>query len=133
MVIGGAAADRWGGRKLGLAVSIILFGSATMLAGLVGSIWELYMLWFLVGGFGGVNSENGVSYAVVVEAWRSNQGLLGSAMQGLYPPVGMLLDAVTSILVRNWRPYMIVVGAVSLIASLACIYLIPETKGGWLP
>lgn len=124
-VVIGAAADRWG-RRLGLAASIILFGSATMLAGLVGSTWELYMLWFLVGF--GVNSENGVSYAVVVEAWRSNQGLLGSAMQGLYP-VGMLLDAVTSILIRNWRPYMIVVGAISLIASLACIYLIPETKG----
>ncbi len=123
-IVIGVVADRWG-RRIGLALSISIFGLATLITSLITSIWELYLLWFLVGF--GVNSENGISYAVIVEAWRSNQGLLGGIMQGLYP-VGMLLDAATSFLVRSWRPYMAIIGTVSLIISLLCLLAIPETR-----
>ncbi|KUO90551.1 MAG: MFS transporter [Thermocladium sp.] len=123
-VVIGVVADRWG-RRIGLGLSILIFGLATLITSLITNIWELYLLWFLVGF--GVNSENGISYAVIVEVWRSNQGLLGGIMQGLYP-VGMLLDAATSFLVRSWRPYMAIIGVVSLIGSLSSLLAIPETR-----
>jgi len=62
------------------------------------------MFWFLVGF--GVNAENGITYALVAENWRSGRGLMGGLVQGIYF-VGIVLDAVVSGMIRNWRlvPY----------------------------
>ncbi|WP_148217209.1 MFS transporter [Acidilobus saccharovorans] len=133
--IGGAAggvmigyvADRLG-RRPAIMISSILFGASVLMASFMRALWELYALWFLVGV--GVNSLNGVSYAVVVEVLRSSKGVFGGFMQGLYF-VGFLLDVVTFALVRYWRPYFLTVGAVSLVASLAASLLVPETARRW--
>ena len=53
------------GRRVGLAISIVLFSVFTMLASLASNLLELYVTWFIVGF--GVNSENGITYPVIAE------------------------------------------------------------------
>lgn len=126
-VVMGYVADRLG-RRPAIMISSLLFGASVLVASLTRFLWELYVLWFIVGV--GVNSLNGVSYAVVVEVLRSSKGVFGGLMQGLYF-AGFLLDVVTFALLRYWRPYLLTVGAVSLAASLAASLLVPETARRW--
>ncbi|MFP3315355.1 MAG: MFS transporter [Caldivirga sp.] len=99
----GMVADAYG-RRVGLLFSTLIFSLFTIITGLAGNLWELYMFWFLVGF--GVNAENGITYALVAENWRSGRGLMGGLVQGIYF-VGIVLDAVVSGMIRNWRlvPY----------------------------
>ncbi len=63
-VLLGMVADAYG-RRVGLLLSAAIFSLSTLAAGFAKSLWELYVLWFLVGF--GVNAENGITYAVVTE------------------------------------------------------------------
>jgi MFS family permease len=112
------------GRKPALMLSVIIFSIATIFASQVRSIAELYLCWFVVGF--GANAENGISYALIVELLKGSRGLVGGAVQGLYF-VGMMLDVLTLSVIRYWRTYMAVVGAMSLVVSVAGILMVPET------
>ncbi|MGC8661914.1 MAG: MFS transporter [Nitrososphaeria archaeon] len=128
--LGGAALGRFAdirGRKPALLMSAIIFSVATVLASQSRSVVELYACWLMVGF--GANAENGISYAVIVELLKGSRGVVGGAVQGLYF-VGMMLDVLTLLLIGYWRTYMAVVGAVSLIVSVAGILMIPETAKG---
>ena len=125
-VLLGYMADRLG-RRPALMLAVALFGLAVLAASAINSLWELYVLWFLVGV--GVNSQNGVAYAVLVELLRSAKGSVGGFMQGLYF-IGFFLDELVHVLVPHWRPYFLVVGASSLAVSLALTSQVPETSAG---
>jgi len=121
----GMVADAYG-RHVGLLFSTLIFSLFTIITGLASNLWELYMFWFLVGF--GVNAENGITYALVAENWRSGRGLMGGLVQGIYF-VGIVLDAVVSGIIRNWRLVLVSVGASSLALSLPLVMLVPETVG----
>jgi MFS family permease len=121
----GMVADAYG-RRVGLALSVLIFSLFTLMAGFAGGLLELYVFWFLVGF--GVNAENGITYAVVIENWRSGRGLMGGLLQGIYF-IGIVLDALVSGVIRDWRLVLISIGATSLALSLPLIMLVPETAG----
>lgn len=108
-------------RRGALLISILVFSVATLLVYFAVALWELYVLWFIVGL--GVNGENGVSYTLVAELRLSGRrGTVGGLMQGLYA-VGTLLGALTASLIlprgpSAWRLMFLASGAASL-ASLA--------------
>jgi len=120
----GMVADAYG-RRVGLLLSTAIFSLFTLAAGFAKSLWELYVFWFLVGF--GVNAENGITYAVVTENWRSKRGLMGGVLQGIYF-VGILFDALVSSVIVNWRLVLIHIGITSL-ALLPLILIVPETTG----
>lgn len=122
-VVIGMIADAYG-RRIGLAASIVLFSIATILAGLVNNLWELYVAWFIVGF--GVNSENGITYPIIADNWTRGRGLMGGVVQGLYF-VGLMIDAVVTSLAAQWRLAFIIIGAMSLLFSLPWVLVIPET------
>jgi len=119
----GYLADRYGRRPL-LFASSAIFGAAALMASTATSLWEIYALWFLVGL--GVNSQNGISYPVVVETIRRSTGTVGGAMQSLYF-IGFLLDSLTYMMIPHWRTYLAAVGAISLITSIPATALVGET------
>ncbi|MEM0146456.1 MAG: MFS transporter [Conexivisphaerales archaeon] len=128
--LGGAALGRFAdisGRKPALLLSVIIFSSATVLVSQVRSIDELYVCWLMVGF--GANAENGISYAVIVELLKGSRGVVGGAIQGLYF-VGMMLDVLTLLFIGYWRTYMVAVGTISMILSVAGILIVPETVKG---
>ncbi|MGC8666217.1 MAG: MFS transporter [Conexivisphaera sp.] len=122
-VVMGYLADRYGRRPL-MVASGAIFGAAVLAAAAAGNIWEIYAAWF-VAGFG-VNSQNGISYPVVVETLRRSTGTIGGAMQSLYF-IGFLLDSLTYMYFHWWRTYLVVVGVASLILSVPPAAMIRET------
>lgn len=122
-VVLGMVADAYG-RRIGLLISIIMFSVFTIIASFVSTLWVLYLFWFMVGF--GVNAENGITYAVVIENWRSSRGLMGGFLQGVYF-AGLLLDAIMAELIRDWRLMLLMVGLISLISSLIAVTFVPET------
>ncbi|MDG6927786.1 MAG: MFS transporter [Nitrososphaerota archaeon] len=125
--LGGAILGRFAdisGRKPALLLSAVIFSAATVLASQARSIDELYACWLMVGF--GANAENGISYAVIVELLKGSRGIVGGAIQGLYF-IGMMLDVLTLLFIGYWRTYMLAVGAISLVVSVAGILMIPET------
>jgi MFS family permease len=123
----GILADKFG-RKKSLLLSIFLFSIFTILVYFIKNIYELYILWFLVGI--GVNGENGISYAVVAELEFTHlRGFAGGLMQGLYS-IGSLIGAVSAFLIvpaLGWRYLFLIVGLISLFSFLFWIW-IPEEK-----
>jgi MFS family permease len=121
----GIIADKVG-RKKALLLSIFLYSFPTIGVYFITNIYELYVLWFLVGM--GVNGENGISYAIVAELRFTNlRGFAGGLMQGLYA-IGSLLGAVTSaFIISSWRDIFLFAGGFSLLSFLFWIW-IPEEK-----
>ncbi|MDT7969690.1 MAG: MFS transporter, partial [Vulcanisaeta sp.] len=54
--------------------------------------------------------------------------LMGGVLQGIYF-IGIVLDALVSGVIRDWRLVLISIGATSLTLSLPLIMLVPETAG----
>ncbi len=123
----GILADKFG-RKKSLLISIFIFSIPTIFIYFINSIYELYILWFLVGI--GVNGENGISYAVIAELeFTELRGFAGGLMQGLYS-IGSLIGALSAFLIVpdfGWRFLFLVVGLISLISFLFWKW-IPEEK-----
>lgn len=122
-VLLGYVADRWG-RRTSLIISSLLFSVPILAAAGARALWELYALWFLVGI--GVNSQNGVTYAVLVETLRSSRGSVGGFTQGLYF-IGFLLDVVTHGLAPGPSRFFTYVGLLSLALGLPLSAVVPET------
>ncbi|AWR94131.1 MFS transporter [Acidianus brierleyi] len=123
----GILADKFG-RKKSLFISIFLYSIFTILVFIINNIYELYIIWFLVGV--GVNGENGISYAVIAELQFTNlRGFAGGLMQGLYS-IGSLIGAITAFLIVpsfGWRYLFLIAGLISLLSFLFWIW-IPEEK-----
>ncbi len=122
-VVLGGLADR-AGRRLALLASSALFGLGALLASLANSVLVIWMLWFVIGF--GVNAQNGVSYAVIVELSRGMRGSIGGAMQGLYF-LGLFVDSIIYYYVRYWRLYFAFIGAISLAVSIPLTFFMQET------
>ncbi|MDP8002596.1 MAG: MFS transporter [Caldisphaera sp.] len=119
----GRFADRIGRRSITI-ISTIMFSVSTLLASFSRSIIEIFILWFFVGV--GVNAENGIAYALIIETLGSYTGSFGGLVQGLYF-VGFGLDALTYRFLPYWRSLFLVVGTISLIVGFISSYIIKET------
>lgn len=129
LLIGGLA-DR-AGRRPALMVSSALFGLGVLASSIINNVYELWALWLVVGF--GVNAQNGVSYAVIVELTRGMRGSVGGAVQGLYF-LGLFVDSLIYNYIRYWRLYLASVGIISLALSIPLTYAMEETyRGGGGP
>ena len=125
-VLLGRRADRMG-RKPMMILSVAVFSIGLLLASLIQNIYELYALWFVIGI--GVNSQNGLSYPLLVETIKKSSGFIGSIMQGLYF-IGFLLDIAFSLFFHFWRFYFLSAGLVSLIITIPLSLIMEETSVG---
>ncbi|MCY0850052.1 MFS transporter [Sulfuracidifex metallicus] len=120
----GMIADKIG-RKNALLLSIFFYSFLTIGVYFINNIYELYVLWFLVGM--GVNGENGISYAIIAELRFTNlRGFAGGIMQGLYA-IGSLLGAITAFFISYWGEIFLIAGGISLLSFLFWLW-IPEQK-----
>jgi len=125
--IGGFILGRYAdkvGRKFTTILSIILFSLFLIISSFSNSIIELFISWFFVGF--GVNAENGIAYALIVETLGSYTGSFGGLVQGLYY-VGFGLDVLTFSFIRYWRFLFLTIGIISLIFGIISSVVIKET------
>lgn len=128
-IIIGRSADRIG-RKPMMIISVLIFSISLILASFIRNLYELYVLWFAIGI--GVNSQNGISYPIIVETLRKSTGSIGGVMQGTYF-LGFLLDSVFFSFVHSWEHYFLISGIFSLVLALPATLMIIETKKRTLP
>ncbi|MEM0121125.1 MAG: MFS transporter [Thermoprotei archaeon] len=114
------------GRKPMMLFSVLVFSIALISAAFIKSLYELYIVWFIMGI--GVNSQNGISYPLLVETLQKSTGTIGGAIQGLYF-LGFLLDALFYTLIRAWRAYFLLSGLLSLVLSVPSALVLVETGG----
>lgn len=122
-IIMGYVADREG-RKIVMIISSIIFGIFTFLASFSNSLYMIYAIWFIIGF--GVNSQNGISYPIIVETLKKSSGAIGGTMQSLYF-LGFMLDSVLFSFIHYWRTYFIAAGIISLLFSIPGSVIIKET------
>lgn len=70
-VVLGRQSDRLGRRPM-LMLAVLIFSVSLVAAAFISNIAELYALWFIIGI--GVNSQNGISYPLLVETLRRSTG-----------------------------------------------------------
>ncbi|GGM70987.1 MFS transporter [Thermogymnomonas acidicola] len=121
-VVLGRQSDRLGRRPM-LMLAVLIFSVSLVAAAFISNIAELYALWFIIGI--GVNSQNGISYPLLVETLRRSTGLLGSVMQGLYF-IGFLLDTGFYFVFHYWRTYFLASGIFALVFSLPLAIILVE-------
>ncbi len=122
-VVLGALSD-YKGYKASLSVSIAIYSILVMITPFLKSTAWLSALWFFVGF--GVNAENGITYAFIVDYFRSSRATLGSFIQALYF-IGMFIDSAASIVLRNLYVYFVAIGFASLL-SLILILKLPDVE-----
>ncbi|AFZ71123.1 sugar phosphate permease [Caldisphaera lagunensis DSM 15908] len=122
-VILGKFADKIG-RKMTTIISILIFSISLILASFSNSLIELFICWFFIGF--GVNAENGIAYALIVETLGSYTGSFGGLVQGLYY-IGFGLDVLTYRFIAYWRTLFLIVGIISLAIGLPSSIIIKET------
>ncbi len=127
-IVLGHGSDRIG-RKPVMIISAVLFSTGMIAAAFMRSLYELYIIWFIIGI--GVNSQNGISYPLLVETLRRSTGSIGGTMQGLYF-LGFLLDFLFYFVFPFWRYYFLAAGIFSLIVSVSSASMIvePARHGG---
>lgn len=128
--VGGMILGRYAdkiGRKSTTIISILIFSISLILASFSKSLIEFLICWFFIGF--GVNAENGIAYALIVETLGSYTGSFGGLVQGLYY-VGFGLDVLTYKFIAYWRTLFLVIGIISLVLGLLSSIIIKETLRG---
>ncbi len=121
-IVIGHSSDRIG-RKPMIIMSAVLFSTGMIAAAFMRSLYELYIIWFIIGI--GVNSQNGISYPLLVETLKKSTGSIGGTMQGMYF-LGFLLDFLFYFVFPFWRYYFLAAGIFSLIVSVSFASIIIE-------
>ncbi len=131
-IIFGWIADRHG-RKIGLMLSIAVFGFATLLTGTVNAIWQLYLLRAIEGL--GIGGEWGIGFAQLTEVWSPKwRATGGGVLQGVFI-MGSIAGAFTGGYMITafgpaigWRYALMVAGAVALAGVVVIKIVMPESK-----
>ncbi len=119
----GRVSDRVGRRPM-MMLSVLIFSLSLISASFMTDFYELLVIWFIMGI--GVNSQNGISYPLLVETLKRTTGTIGGLMQGLYF-IGFLLDSLFFIEIRYWRTFFLISGIFALALSAISSYFIVET------
>jgi sugar phosphate permease len=130
----GRLTDRFGSRAVILPCAVGFGASWVALHSLTASLWHFYLLYFLLGLFGG--GVGPVPFAAVLSRWfEKNRGLaLGLAMIGLGLG-GFILAPLTQYLIatRGWREAYALIGVLVWVIVLPVAGLMvrerPETYG----
>ena len=125
----GWVADHWG-RRIGLLTALGLAAVAGILGSQAPDGAMLGLAWFLVGG--GVNGENGASYALIAEGIaRERRGVIGSTMAGLYFAGALVGVAITGLILTHfpsaWRNVLLLGGILVVLSWVLVWWRIPES------
>ncbi|MFC2039017.1 MFS transporter [Chloroflexota bacterium] len=113
-IIAGILADRLGPRRV-LTACAILFGAGFLLLSQAGSVWQLYLIFVLIGI--GLSAPDIVPLTTVVRWFVRKRGTMSGIMK-VGTGTGMtIMPLVASVLIANleWRTSYIVIGAAILI------------------
>lgn len=126
-LVGGILGDRFGRRVL-LVASVAIFGVATVLAGMTGTITGM-TAWRIVGGLGfGAAAPNAVALANDWLPDRSRPRV--TSMMSVGTPAGGMIGAslVLAILpLWEWRGAFFACGLLTLVVALAAYFHVPES------
>jgi AAHS family 4-hydroxybenzoate transporter-like MFS transporter len=131
MMVGGALAGASGdrvGRTRALIASVLVFGVATALAGLTGSVVGLSLLRFTAGlGLGGALPN---AAALAVEFVPRRRRTIAVTLTIVCVPLGATLAAVFALRILptlGWRALFIIGGAVPVVVAAVLTGLLPES------
>jgi AAHS family 4-hydroxybenzoate transporter-like MFS transporter len=131
MMIGGALAGVFGdrvGRKRALIASVIVFGVATAMSGLTGSVGELTLLRLVAGvGLGGALPNGAALSAEFVPRRRRT---IAVTLTIVCVPLGATLAAFFALRLLpavGWRALFIGGGAIPVVVGVLAIWLLPES------
>ncbi len=131
MMIGGALAGAFGdrvGRKRALIASVIVFGVATAIAGLTGTVGEMTLLRLVAGiGLGGALPN---AAALAAEFVPRRRRTIAVTLTIVCVPLGATLAAFFALRLLpafGWRALFIGGGAIPVAVGLSLIWLLPES------
>lgn len=125
--VGGWAADRIG-RKWSLIASVTLFGLATVVSALVGSVGALGTARFVVGlGLGGALPT---ATAMIAEFTPARSRSIGIAIGMVTIPVGSMLGSLISAAIIEdfgWRALFLIGGIAPVALAVGFVWVLPES------
>lgn len=133
----GWVADRYG-RKVGLMLSIGIFGLTTLAIAGVTQLWQLYTLRAIEGL--GIGGEWGIGFAQISEVWNKKTRATGGGLLQSVFIIGSIAGAITAgIFISSlgftnpvtWRYSFVVAGLIGLIGVPVVKFVLPESKQ-WL-
>lgn len=133
----GWIADRYG-RKVGLMLSIGIFGLTTLAIAGVTQLWQLYTLRAIEGL--GIGGEWGIGFAQISEVWSKKTRATGGGLLQSVFIIGSIAGAITAgIAIQTlgfgnpltWRYSFVVAGVIGLIGVPIVKFVLPESKQ-WL-
>ncbi len=133
----GWIADRYG-RKVGLMLSIGIFGLTTLAIAGVTQLWQLYTLRALEGL--GIGGEWGIGFAQISEVWSKKTRATGGGLLQSVFIIGSIAGAITAGIAisafgfanpLSWRYSFVVAGIIGLIGVPVVKFVLPESKQ-WL-
>jgi len=126
--IAGRLSDRYGTRLV-LAVSLLLAGTALILASMANQLWQLTFLYGIVASIGLAGASNVTATAIVAHWFVEKRGLaMGLVLSGM--AVGQLVVTPVSLYLianYNWRLSLFVISAIIIIILPIC-YLFVRSK-----
>ncbi len=136
-ILFGWVADRYG-RKVGLMLSIGIFGVTTLATAGVTQLWQLYTLRALEGL--GIGGEWGIGFAQISEVWSSKTRATGGGLLQSVFIIGSIAGALTAGIAitalgfanpLSWRYSFVVAGVIGLVGVPVVKFVLPESKQ-WL-
>ncbi len=133
----GWIADRYG-RKVGLMLSIGIFGLTTLAIAGVTQLWQLYTLRAIEGL--GIGGEWGIGFAQISEVWSKKTRATGGGLLQSVFIIGSIAGAITAGAAISalgfanpltWRYSFVVAGIIGLVGVPVVKFVLPESKQ-WL-
>ncbi len=127
--IAGKLGDKYGARLV-LAVSLLMSGTALILASMADQLWQVAILYGIVASIGMAGSSNVTASAIVAHWFVEKRGLaMGMVLSGM--AAGQLVITPTSLFLiaqYDWRLCMLVFSVIIALVVLPICYLFVRSK-----
>jgi MFS family permease len=124
------------GRRKAFALCVFVYGIGALLAGVV-TTYPMFLVTRVISGVG-IGGEFGLAFAMFAEVWKTERrGVMGGAIQSMFIVGEILTQGVLFVTLSTlgddlgWRIGFVILGALSILVSVAGLIWIPESQK-WL-
>jgi SHS family lactate transporter-like MFS transporter len=124
------------GRRKAFALCVFVYGIGALLAGIV-TTYPAFLVTRVISGVG-IGGEFGLAFAMFAEVWKTERrGVMGGAIQSMFIVGEILTQGVLFVTLSTlgddlgWRIGFVILGALSILVSVAGFIWIPESQK-WL-